>query len=216
MTNSPSARSMAETRRSVWISTLRSWQRSRSALRTVRALSVVGKSLPVDSRLSSTPMPANHSMVRSTDQAASTFLMMRRLPKKSAAVTAACVTLHRPPPDTRILAPSVFAPSRRTIRRPPLRSPEAIAAARPAAPPPTYTRSAESIERTIEESDHTGSVSDGSSPASAFRWPVGDFRWKRPPPATAPTDEEVLRLLLGHGDRIRRVTRHLYRHGHPS
>src|SRR6476620_6354698 len=125
-------------------------------------------------------MAANHAIVRSTDQAASTFLMLRRLPKKSAGVTVSCVTLHRPPPDTRILAPSAFAPSRRTTRRPPLRSPEAIAAARPAAPPPTTTKSAESIGRTIHESDHAGPVSDESSPASDFRWPVGYFRGGRP------------------------------------
>ena len=44
---------------------------------------------------------------------------MFREPLKSSGVTTSWVTLHRPPPETRIFAPSDSAPSRSTIRRVP-------------------------------------------------------------------------------------------------
>ena len=50
-------------------------------------LSVTEKSFPVSSRLSSTPNEANHFTVCSTEKAASTFLMIWRLPKKLVGAT---------------------------------------------------------------------------------------------------------------------------------
>src|SRR5262245_63101684 len=62
-----------------------------------------------------------------------------RPPQKSRSVTIALVTLQRPPPLTRILAPSFFAPSRTATERTGLSRRVKIPAARPAAPPPTIT-----------------------------------------------------------------------------
>ena len=66
----------------------------------------------------------------------------RCAPLKSSTCTSSCVTLQRPPPEIRILAPIFAAPSSRTMRsaRPPA-SAAKIAAARPAAPPPMMARS---------------------------------------------------------------------------
>ena len=47
--------------------------------------------------------------------------MALRLPLKSSGVTTSCVTLHRPPPEMMIFAPSFFAPSSATTRAPFLR-----------------------------------------------------------------------------------------------
>src|SRR5206468_10979211 len=82
------------------------------------------------------------AIVRSTVNAAK----MRRTtlelpPQKSPGSTASLVTLHRPPPLTRILAPTFAAPSKTVTRRPGFRRAVKIAAARPAAPAPTTTTS---------------------------------------------------------------------------
>jgi hypothetical protein len=64
-------------------------------------------------------------------------------PWKSWDRTTACVTLHRPPPDIKIFAPMVLAPSNTTTRDAPCRglpwsaSAAKMAAVKPAAPPPT-------------------------------------------------------------------------------
>lgn len=65
----------------------------------------------------------------------------RRPPQKSAAATAALVTLQRDPPLTRIFAPGVFAPSRRMTDRAAFVRRAKIAAVSPAAPAPTIAMS---------------------------------------------------------------------------
>src|SRR6185436_20671835 len=57
-------------------------------------------------------------------------------PQKSCSVTTELVTLQRPPPLTRILAPSFFAPSRTATERAGFSRRVKIAVASPAAPPP--------------------------------------------------------------------------------
>jgi hypothetical protein len=64
---------------------------------------------------------------------------------KSAAATAWWVTLQRPPPETRILAPIFLAPSSTTMRARGAVSAAKIAAASPAAPAPTIATSAVSV-----------------------------------------------------------------------
>jgi hypothetical protein len=59
--------------------------------------------------------------------------------QKSAAATDAFVTLQRPPPLIRILAPRRAAPSRTSGRSPGRARAAKIAQASPAAPPPTTT-----------------------------------------------------------------------------
>src|SRR5437016_519945 len=127
-------------------------QRWRSASSTVWARSVVGKSFPVSSRFNATPSDASQRRVASTSNAASTLRTIGRVPLKSSGRTVSCVTLQRPPPEIRIFAPIRGAPSRTTIRTWSRRcalsaaalrwvSAAKIAAARPAAPPPTIATS---------------------------------------------------------------------------
>ena len=81
---------------------------------------------------------------RSAGNARRTLRTMRdEPPQKSRSVTMRLVTLQREPPLTRIFAPTRRAPSRQTTRAVPARARrQKIAVARPAAPPPTITRSA--------------------------------------------------------------------------
>lgn len=61
------------------------------------------------------------------------------LPKRSVGLTASCVTLHSPPPETKILAPIVFALSHTGLAHRhdfPDVSLEPLASASPAAPAP--------------------------------------------------------------------------------
>ena len=131
----------ASTRYGCRISTPVSRLARRSASRTFRALSVVGKSLPVSSRLSSTPRSWKKATVSGTSNRRSTRLMAPGVePAYARASTAWCVTLHRPPPATRIFAPSLRAPSRSTTRPAPAR-PAAMPVISPAAPAPTTATS---------------------------------------------------------------------------
>ena len=138
--------------RSGWRSVTRAWWAAvRSASRTVRALSVVGKSFPVSSCLKWTPSSLKKRTVLSTPNRRRTLrMLLRDVPAYSCSVTLWWVTLHRPPPATRILAPSFLAPSMaRTVERRPLAGcwlwialPAAMAAMRPAAPAPRTAMSA--------------------------------------------------------------------------
>src|SRR5262245_14704950 len=110
-----------------------------SASTTSRARSLTGHSLPVSSHLRGTPKDAKKSMVSETSKDRKTLAMALRLPLKSAAVTTSCVTLHRPPPEMRILAPIFGAASSATTRAP--ARPAKIAAISPAAPAPTTATS---------------------------------------------------------------------------
>src|SRR5215212_2204126 len=90
-------------------------------------------------------------MVAGTSKAARILRIIFCEPLKSLGRTWWWVTLHRPPPAMRIFAPSVFAPSRMTMRKPAgAVSAAKMAAASPAAPPPTIARSAESSFTAID------------------------------------------------------------------
>ena len=103
----------------------------------VRARSVAGKSLPVSSRFRATPCSRKKATVCATSNRRSTLRMAARdEPAKAVSSTTSWVTLHRPPPATRILAPSVRAPSSKSTRRPASARRAQRAAMRPAAPAP--------------------------------------------------------------------------------
>jgi hypothetical protein len=92
-----------------------------------------------------TPIDANQAIVSSTVNVRSTFAMALRLPLKSSAVTASCVTLQRPPPEMRIFAPIFGAPSRATMRAAGASRRAKIAAVSPAAPAPMIAISYSSL-----------------------------------------------------------------------
>jgi hypothetical protein len=84
-------------------------------------------------------------------------MKVRRPPQKSASATTAFVTLHRPPPLTRIFAPGRFAPSSSATDTVCERRLAKMAVARPAAPAPTIATS-----------------------EMCKRWPSGDAKVVRP------------------------------------
>ena len=147
VTRKPSASRTIASTRAGWRSVAPQPVASRTrASSTVRAESVTGKSLPVSSRLSSTPAALKKATVSSTVKRASTLRIAGGvLPTKSVSATCQCVTLQRPPPATRILAPSLRAPSTATIDgvrpRPRAVRPAQAVAKSPAAPAPTIAMS---------------------------------------------------------------------------
>ena len=144
--------------RAGWTSSTPAARASRtSASSTVRAESVTGKSFPVSSSLSATPASAKNRTVSATPNRRSTLRMPPGvLPAKSCSVTTRWVTLHRPPPATRILAPSFRAPSTARIvsgaadgaGRAAAVRPAQVAANSPAAPAPTTRMSTGGIVTT--------------------------------------------------------------------
>src|SRR4030095_12662563 len=119
------------------------------ASRTVRARLLSGNNLPSSSARSGTPSSSKKAIARDAEYARSTSRMTRRSPpQKSCSVTTRLVTLQREPPLTRILAPTVLAPSTQiTPRGYDAARAQNVAAASPAAPPPTMTTSAVSAVR---------------------------------------------------------------------
>ena len=109
-----------------------------SASSTVAARFESGNSLPCGSSCSVTPSSSKNRTVSSTGSARSTRAMTRDVPPlKSRAVTMRFVTLQRPPPLMRILAPSRRAPSMTMTSAAGAQRAAVIAAIKPAAPPPT-------------------------------------------------------------------------------
>src|SRR6516162_5388032 len=147
-TNRPPAASTRSTRQGWRISAPASRAAATSASRTVRARPVSGKSFPVSSRTRRTPRSSKNARVLATGKRRSTLRTAAGVePLKSRSSTASWVTLQRPPPEIRILAPSRDAPSTTPIESaaPEARAarPAAIAAINPAAPAPATTRSNE-------------------------------------------------------------------------
>jgi hypothetical protein len=144
--NPSAARSTHRTR---WPVRRRAPRRSASptrAARTVRALFESGKSFPPGSAWSATPRSRKNAAAWVAGNADRTRpTTWRDPPWKSVASTTLLVTLQRPPPLTRILAPSVWAPSKATTVASGRWRAAKMAVARPAAPAPTIATSTVSV-----------------------------------------------------------------------
>jgi hypothetical protein len=108
---------------------------------------IVGEAAPVVQTNDGTPAAAKNATASSAVKRASTLRIDGGvLPAKSASVTLQCVTLQRPPPATRIFAPSFREPSTAKIESGAAADlavrPAQAAANSPAAPAPTITISA--------------------------------------------------------------------------
>src|SRR5260221_480064 len=114
------------------------------ALSTSRARLESGNSLPPASSCSGTPSSRKNATVPVTGSPRSTRRTIVRLPpQKSVSATTVFVTLHRPPPLTRIFAPGFSAPSSTSTCKDGAARRANIAVARPAAPAPTTATSQE-------------------------------------------------------------------------
>jgi hypothetical protein len=116
--------------------------RRSSACNTSSALSLTGKTLPVDSTFVGTPSTRKNSTVsRGLKFANAECKNLPFAPKASMIprLSQSCVTLQRVPPDMRILTPAFFPFSSSSTRRP--RSAAKVAANSPAAPAPRMTAS---------------------------------------------------------------------------
>ena len=90
------------------------------------------------SRFKTTPSSRKNATVSGTSKRRSTLWMaLGDEPANACSSTVSCVTLQRPPPAIRILAPSFFAPSKAMTRAPDCAA--HIAAMSPAAPAPMTT-----------------------------------------------------------------------------